>query len=292
MAEDAGTVAAISRKAKKTVQSVANTCQKRIAWVPELKTLAHLTSPVRPSRWGASVNAVPRGRLVLATVRRRTIIRTVSQAGTADHMTKSYLKLVTPATVKRTVTPKRLPNADLRTREYLTEAEVERLTEAAKRNRWGHRDATMILVAYRHGLRASELVDLRWEQVDYRTATLHVRRVKQGTPSTHPILGDELRALRRQQRGQELKSPFVFTSERGTPFTTAGFARMVERAGIDAKLAFKAHPHMLRHACGYALANRGHDTRALQAYLGHKNIQHTVRYTELSPKRFRDFWRA
>ncbi len=182
-------------------------------------------------------------------------------------MAKSHLKLVAPTTVKRTVTPRRRPNADLRTREHLTEAEVERLMGAAKRNRWGHRDARMILVAYRHGLRVSELVDLRWDQVDFRTATLHVRRVKQGTPSTHPILGDELRALRRLQRDQQPKSPFVFTSERGAPFGTAGFSRMVERAGAEAKLAFKAHPHMLRHACGYALANKGHDTRALQAYL-------------------------
>jgi integrase len=206
-------------------------------------------------------------------------------------MAKAHLKLVTPAIENRTVTLCRPPNADLRTREYLTEAEVERLTEAAKGNRWGHRDATMVLVAYRHGFRAAELVDLRWDQIDFATATLHVRRVKQGTPSTHPILGDELRALRRLQRDQEPKSPFVFTSERGAPFTTAGFARMIERTGIEAKLGFKAHPHMLRHACGYALANRGHDTRALQAYLGHRNIQHTVRYTELSPTRFKDFWR-
>src|SRR5262249_44466785 len=206
-------------------------------------------------------------------------------------MAKRHLRLVTPATINRTVTPTRLPNADLRTREYLTEAEVERLMNAARKNRWGHRDATMILVAYRHGLRASELVDLRWDQVGFMTATLHVRRVKQGTPSTHPILGDELRALRRLQRDQEPKSPFVFTSERGSPFSTAGFARMVERAGVEARLEFKVHPHMLRHACGYALANRGHDTRALQAYLGHRNIQHTVRYTELSPTRFKDVWR-
>ena len=206
-------------------------------------------------------------------------------------MAKSHLKLVTPATINRTVTPKRAPNADLRTREYLTEAEVERLLTAANCNRWGHRDATMVLTAYRHGLRASELVDLRWDQVDFGTATLHVRRVKQGTPSAHPILGDELRALRRLQREQGPKSPFVFTSERAAPFSTAGFARMIERAGREAKLAFKAHPHMLRHACGYALANKGHDTRALQAYLGHRNIQHTVRYTELSPMRFKDFWR-
>ena len=206
-------------------------------------------------------------------------------------MAKPHLKLVTPAIVKRTVTPKRAANRDLRTREYLTPDEVERLMAAAKGNRWGHRDATMILVAYRHGLRVAELVDLRWEQIDFKSAILHVRKVKAGTPSTHPILGDELRSLRRLQREQESRSAFVFTSERGAPFTTAGFARMVERAGAEAKLGFKVHPHMLRHACGYALANKGHDTRALQAYLGHKNIQHTVRYTELSPTRFKDFWR-
>ena len=180
-------------------------------------------------------------------------------------MSNAHLKLVTPAIVNRTVTPTRSPNADLRTREYLTEAEVERLMTAARKNRWAHREATMIFVAYRQGLRVSELVDLRWDQVDFRTAALHVRRVKQGTPSTHPILGNELRALRRLQREQEPKSPFVFTSERASPFTTAGFARMVERAGTEAKLGFKAHPHMLRHACGYALANRGQDTRGAAA---------------------------
>ena len=205
-------------------------------------------------------------------------------------MAKSRLRLVTPSTVNRTV-PVRKTNAELRTREYLTDAEVARLTEAAKANRWGHRDATMILIAYRHGLRAAELVDLRWDQIDFTAATLAVRRVKKGSPSTHPIRGDELRALRRMQREQEPRSPFVFTSERGAPFTTAGFARLVERAGEAAELKFKAHPHMLRHACGFALANKGHDTRALQAYLGHRNIQHTVQYTELSPDRFKDFWR-
>ena len=207
-------------------------------------------------------------------------------------MARAHLKLVTPNTENRTVsTPRRKPNAELRSREYLTDAEVAKLTEAAKGNRYAHRDATMILIAYRHGLRVSELVELRWDQIDFNTATLAVRRAKRGSPSTHPILGDELRALRRLQREQEPKSPFVFTSERGSPFTTAGFARMVERASEGAGLDFKAHPHMLRHATGYALANKGHDTRALQAYLGHRNIQHTVRYTELSAARFKDFWR-
>ncbi|MEH2489429.1 tyrosine-type recombinase/integrase [Bradyrhizobium sp. AZCC 2230] len=196
-----------------------------------------------------------------------------------------------PAIVKRTVMPIRRKNAELRTREYLTDDEVQTLVDVAKANRYGHRDATMVLVAYRHGFRASELTDLRWDQIEFSSATLHVRRVKNGTPSTHPILGDELRALRKLQREQQPKSPFVFTSERGTPFSTAGFARMIERTGAAAKLQFKAHPHMLRHACGYTLANKGHDTRAVQAYLGHKNIQHTVRYTELSPTRFKNFWR-
>jgi integrase len=186
-------------------------------------------------------------------------------------MTQAHLKLVTPAIEKRTLTPLRHPNADLRTREYLTEPEVQRLVDAARKNRWGHRDATMILIAYRHGFRAAELVDLQWQQIEFALAALHIRRVKQGTLSTHPILGDELRALRRLQREQEPKSPFVFTSERGARFATAGFARMVERAGQAAKLSFKIHPHTLRHACGYALANKGHDTGALQAYLGHRN---------------------
>ena len=206
-------------------------------------------------------------------------------------MIKGNLRLVSPRAVNGTVPPQRKPNAELRTREYLTEPEVERLMKAAKANRHGQRDGTMILLAFRHGLRAAEIVDLRWDQVDLgRNACLHVRRVKNGMPSVHPLQGDEMRALRELKRSAD--SPFVFTSERGTPFARAGFAKMVARLGQEAKFKFGVHPHMLRHACGYALANRGHDTRALQAYLGHKNIQHTVRYTELSPTRFKDFWRA
>jgi len=195
-------------------------------------------------------------------------------------MIKRHLKLVASRTLNRTIRPRRAANKDHRTREYLTEGEVKRLMDAAKGNRSGHRDGTMVLIAYRHGLRASELTGLRWNQVDFRTAKLRVRRIKQGTPSTHPLQGDELRALRRLQREQDPKSSFVFISVRGIPFTTQGFAKMVWRAGIVARLAFKAHPHMLRHACGFALADRSHDTRAVQAYLGHKNIRHTRRYTE------------
>ena len=206
-------------------------------------------------------------------------------------MSKSRLKLVASNIKKRTVTPKRTKNSELRTREYLTGHEIEALMAAARQNRYGYRDATMILIAYRHGLRSSELVDLRWEQVDFNRAALHVRRAKQGTPSVHPLSGSELRALRRLRRDSDDASPFVFVSERDAPFTTAGFARMMERAAQAGGLKLKVHPHMLRHACGFALANAGHDTRELQASLGHKNIQHTVRYTELAPDRFKHFWR-
>ena len=203
---------------------------------------------------------------------------------------KAPSRVRTPTTVKRTVRRGRQPNTHYRTREYLTEKEVERLMKAAGRNRYGHRDATMILLAFRHGLRASELSSLRWEQVDLAHARLHVSRLKSGIPSVHPLTGSELRALRRLQREQE-PGRYLFLSERGAPMSAVGFRRMIERLGKAAKMPFSVHPHMLRHACGFKLANDGHDTRALQHYLGHKNIQHTVRYTELSPARFRDFWK-
>jgi type 1 fimbriae regulatory protein FimB/type 1 fimbriae regulatory protein FimE len=160
---------------------------------------------------------------------------------------------------------------------------------AGKSNRHGHRDSTMILLAFRHGLRASELCSPRWEQVDLVHGRLHVARVNNGMPSVHPLTGAELRALRRLQREQE-PGRYVFLSERGAPMTPDGFKKLIGRLGAAAKL-FPIHPHMLRHACGYKLANQGVDTRSLQHYLGHKNIQHTVRYTELSLDRFRDFWK-
>jgi type 1 fimbriae regulatory protein FimB/type 1 fimbriae regulatory protein FimE len=210
-------------------------------------------------------------------------------------MKKPRLALVTPNTVYGTVDPKGPPkrrrNAEVRTREYLTEAEVNRLIAAAGNNRNGHRDATMVLIAYRHGLRAAELVTLRWDSVDFNHGRLHVSRAKNGSPSVHPLTGRELRALRRLQREQEPASPFLFTSERASPFSTAGWRKLVARLGVAAGFDVPIHPHMLRHACGFKLANDGVDTRSLQAYLGHKNIQHTVRYTELAPTRFKDFWR-
>jgi integrase len=172
--------------------------------------------------------------------------------------------------------------------------EVERLIVAARQagGRLAERDALLILmVAFRHGLRASELAALRWEQVDLKAGALHVARRKHGSPSTHPLRGPELRALRSWKRQQDEAAPYVFTSLRGGPMTIRTVHSVVATAGSAAGLEFPVHPHMLRHATGFYLANAGQDTRAIQLYLGHKNIQHTVRYTELSPQRFKDFWR-
>ena len=201
-------------------------------------------------------------------------------------MATPLLKLVTPAPFLGTVPPRRRHNV-----EVWTEAEVEKLRKkAAEDNRHGYSDATMVLIAYRHGLRATELVRLQWCNVDLEQGKLHVNRAKNGSPSVHPLAGVELRALRRLKR-ESPETPFVFVSERGSPFTTAGFRKMVARLGAAAGFNYAVHPHMLRHACGYKLANDGVDTRTLQHYLDHKNIQHTVRYTELSPHRFKGFWK-
>jgi type 1 fimbriae regulatory protein FimB/type 1 fimbriae regulatory protein FimE len=207
-------------------------------------------------------------------------------------MAKRTLKIVTPTTEIRKVTPRRPKNADVRTREYLTEKEVEQLIEGCEGNQWPHRDQTMILLAFRHGLRASEVCDLQWTQVDFAAATLAVTRAKHGTPSTHPLTGRELRVLRRLHREAEGRSPFLFVSQRGAPMTVSNFQKLMTKAAAVDGLKIKAHPLMLRHGCGYKLANEGHDTtRGLQAYLGHKNIQHTVRYTELAPARFKGWWK-
>jgi type 1 fimbriae regulatory protein FimE len=196
-----------------------------------------------------------------------------------------------PNIENRKLTPRRLPNKELRQREYLTPGEVAGLLAAAgKLGRHGHRDQTLLLLAYRHGLRVSELAALRWNQMDLKAGLLHVSRLKNGIDSVHPLRGPELRALRRLQREYE-GSAYVFMTERGGPMTADGVRKVIQRAGEEARLGFSVHPHMLRHSCGYKLANDGHDTRAIQHYLGHKNIQHTVRYTELAPARFKNFWR-
>ncbi len=187
--------------------------------------------------------------------------------------------------------PTKPKNADVRPREYLTDKEVTRLMKAASKvGRHGHRDSTLILVTYRHGFRVSELVALSWNQVELDGGRMHVSRSKDGSPSVHPIRGPEIRALRRLKRDYP-ESPYVFVTERKGPLTDSAVRKMIARAGKNADFDFPVHPHMLRHATGYKLANDGHDTRAIQQYLGHKNIQHTVRYTELASNRFQDFWK-
>jgi len=180
-------------------------------------------------------------------------------------------------------------NKDVRSREYLRSDEVDLLLEAAgKTGRHGKRDRALILLMYRHGLRVGEVACLRWNQIDLGQCEIHVGRSKGGKPSVHPLNGNELRSLRWLRR-QYPDQPFVFVSELGMPFTGRSIHRIVQRAGVVAGLDFPIHPHMLRHACGYVLASRGADTRAIQGYLGHREIKHTIAYTELSPKRFKSW---
>lgn len=147
----------------------------------------------------------------------------------------------------------------------------------------------MVLMAFRHGFRVSELCDLQWSDIDFKAATIHIRRLKGSKDSTHYLEANESRPLKALQKASE--SPYVFTSERGSAMSAAGFRKQLARWCETARLGFPVNPHMLRHACGYALANRGMDTRSLQAYLGHASIAHTVRYTEMSPTRFKGIWR-
>jgi type 1 fimbriae regulatory protein FimB/type 1 fimbriae regulatory protein FimE len=175
----------------------------------------------------------------------------------------------------------------------LFEFEVERLLAALKKNRHGERDRLLGLMIFRHGLRVSEAAGLRWDDIDFARREILVRRLKGSRNTTHFLdkgkLGDEFAELRRLRK--TATGPYVFMTERGTPFTRAGIAKMIERAGEAAGLPFPVHVHMLRHATGHALANRGMDTRRLQHFLGHASITNTVRYTAMSPEPFKDLWR-
>jgi site-specific recombinase XerD len=193
----------------------------------------------------------------------------------------------TPNTENRKVeTPRRAKyNGPL----HLTPEQVDQLMTAAKDSgRYGHRDATLVLLTYRHGLRNSEACELRWWQINLDAGTIEIHRLKGGTSATHPLHGDEIRALRRLRR-EFPTGDHVFVTERGGPMSTDNFRKIVQR-GAKA-LGMHAHPHQLRHACGFSLANQGQDTRSLQAFLGHKSINNTVRYTAMSVTRFRT-WKA
>lgn len=188
--------------------------------------------------------------------------------------------------------PPKPRNLEVRGREYLLYDEVEAMMQAAqKTGRHPLRDRALILLMYRHGLRVSEASSLRWNQIDLKRSYLYVRRRKYGKDSTHQLYGDEMRLLRRV--GQKYPdTPFVFVSERKTPLSSRAIYQIVQRAGTDANLDFPVHPHMLRHGCGYYLINKGVDVRIVQDYLGHRQLQTTVLYTELAPGRFIGLWEA
>jgi len=200
----------------------------------------------------------------------------------------------TKSTVMRPVAPTRKPNETYRVREHLTENEMVKLLTALKHNRHGQRDWLIGLMIYRHGLRVSEACDLRWDDIDLPKRNIQIRRLKGSNDSVHYLERDELaglKLLRREQAERQIKSAYVFVNERGDAFKRMGIARMIERAGEDAKIGFPVHVHMIRHSTGYALANKGMDTRRLQHYLGHASITNTVRYTAMSPEPFKDIWR-
>ena len=190
--------------------------------------------------------------------------------------------------------PAELETVDSRGKNYLTESEISKFLAASRKGRHGVRDFSMMLLSYRHGLRVSELTDLKLQDVDLETGRIFVRR-KKGSLSTHqPIDGDELRAIRAwlrvREKREDAKYPYLFFSERG-PLTRQAINYLVEQTGKRAGFAFKVNPHMLRHSCGYYLANKGYDTRLIQDYLGHRNITHTVRYTRTAASRFEGLWR-
>lgn len=177
---------------------------------------------------------------------------------------------------------------------FLTESEMKVFLEAAKKGRHGTRDHLMMLIMFRHGLRVSELIDIRVKDLDLKTNRLFVKRKKGSLSTNQPIEGDELRAIRawlreRVEKGLE-HSPYLFLSERGA-FTRQGINYLVKEAGKRAGLSFHVRPHMIRHSTGFYLSNKGYDTRLIQDYLGHKNIAHTVKYTRTAAKRFEGLWR-
>jgi integrase len=197
-----------------------------------------------------------------------------------------------PTTVNGKVTPPRR-QPDTRVRKHLTPSEVAALLKAARRSgRYRLRDEIAVLLAYRHGLRATELVGLEWSQIDLRGATLVVRRAKGGFATEHPLRSIELRLLGRLRR-ENSEAAYVLMSERGTPWSTSNWRKVLTRLAKAAgpAIAITVNPHALRHACGFYLASKGVDTRALSHYLGHRSLQSTERYTAQSSARFKDFFR-
>jgi type 1 fimbriae regulatory protein FimB len=181
-------------------------------------------------------------------------------------------------------------DAHERTKDYLTETEVAALLEAAKAGRHGARNHLLVLMMYRHGLRVSEATDLRRDEIDLDRSRLWVRRLKNGLSVEQPISGDELRAIRRYLATRADALPWLFLSERAHPLTRQAVNDLLAVAAKAAGLA-PVHPHMLRHSCGFHLANRGFDLRLIQDYPGHRDPKHTAHYTRVAGVRFEDLWR-
>lgn len=187
--------------------------------------------------------------------------------------------------------PIKKKNSELRKREYLTQQEIEKIRKAAKQSsKHGHRNDTLILMMFRHALRVGEAVNLSWDQVDLNRAELHVTRLKNGKPSTHPLDSTTLRALGRLRKNYP-QTPYLFVTDQHLPLSVRTAHHIIAQAGKEAGLPFTIHPHMLRHSTGFYLANRGVDTRAIQAYMGHSDINTTVIYTAMDANRFNSFWR-
>ena len=207
-------------------------------------------------------------------------------------MKTSRLKLVDPAVKCRVGSSGRKPNAEYRKREHLTQDELAKLFAALKANRHGHRDHMMALVTFLHGLRVSELIDLRWDDIDWRKGTIQIRRLKGSIDGVHYMERDEANGLKRLQREQDPKSRYIFTSERGQAFTRFAINKMIATAGRNAKISFPVHPHCLRHTTGTVQANGGMDAWRLQKLMGHASMANTTKYVAMSPEPLKDAWRG
>lgn len=186
--------------------------------------------------------------------------------------------------------PRKIPNKDKRQREYLLAHEVDQLRKAVmKDNRYAVRDSTIILLMFRHALRSAELVSLKWSQIDLKAAIIHVTRRKKGLASSHPLTGEELRALRMLRRANPI-SPYVFITMRGAPLTTRTVRAMIAKAGEQSGLGFPVSSHQLRHSCGYKLVNDNQNLRSIQLYMGHASISNTTIYAQLNANKFKNFF--
>lgn len=188
------------------------------------------------------------------------------------------------------LSPKSRKYSDVRSREYLLPNEVDSLIKIARTTRNGLRDSTFVLLSFRHGLRISEGLRLKWSDIDFIGNGIHINRLKGGISGRHPLRGIEVISLNKLYKARKYITEYIFTKTDGLPISDGAMQKTITLLGVKAKLPFPIHHHMFRHSCGYFLANKGIDTRAIAEYLGHTNLKHTYRYTSISPNRFNNFW--